>query len=67
MIYATDFRSSPNWNELRKGADLAMLLVITFCQSPTRIFLPFFCSERPSIKHQSPMIFSNGFNDFHCS
>ena len=50
MIYATDFRSSPNWNELRKGADLAMLLVITFCQSPTRIFL-FFSAVRDQVSN----------------
>ena len=25
---AANFRSAPNWNELRKGADLVLLLVI---------------------------------------
>ena len=28
VINAANFRSAPNWNELRKGADLVLLLVI---------------------------------------
>ena len=35
VINAANFRSAPNWNELRKGADLVLLLVIN-CHCSTQ-------------------------------
>ena len=50
MIYAIHFRSAPNWNELRKGADLAMLLVNgNHCKY-----------EMVISNHQSSIIIANG-------